>query len=289
MKNRKNIVAISLTIILILNTIFISIVVFRVINYNPININFIEFGLVLILWFLLFIALKYVLENGSLDFLDTKKDKELKKIEFDKQEEKRKKYEEKDKIYYEKRKARIENEMQELTNQYGKLSQEFILTKDFEKSNKIQISFGHKSYIPALAEKIMIFEENSKIVIRNKTYNFEDIISFELKDNKQIIFENTISKSISETNTKNILGRAIVGGILFGGVGAIIGGSTAKKETNTITEPPKTIENHNFELHIIINNLSDPQIILDLGDNINLANKLVPVMSLILNSNTKLN
>ena len=44
-----------------------------------------------------------------------------------------------------------------------------------------------------------------------RIYNFDDVIEFELLED-------------GETITKGGLGRALAGGILFGGVGAIVGG-----------------------------------------------------------------
>lgn len=43
------------------------------------------------------------------------------------------------------------------------------------------------------------------------------------------------------TKTKGGIGRAVVGGVLFGGVGAIVGASTAKQETKTTGGTPRLI------------------------------------------------
>jgi|APEBP8051072266_1049373.scaffolds.fasta_scaffold07282_2 hypothetical protein len=48
--------------------------------------------------------------------------------------------------------------------------------------------------------------------------------------------ENIIEEQISTTKTKGRIGRAVVGGALFGGVGAVVGGLTGKSETVTETE-----------------------------------------------------
>lgn len=50
------------------------------------------------------------------------------------------------------------------------------------------------------------------------------------------ISENIIEEQISTTKTKGRIGRAVVGGALFGGVGAVVGGLTGKSETVTETE-----------------------------------------------------
>lgn len=47
------------------------------------------------------------------------------------------------------------------------------------------------------------------------------------------IVGNNITKSYTKTKSKGVIPRAIVGGAIAGGVGAVIGGMTAKSESNT--------------------------------------------------------
>lgn len=54
----------------------------------------------------------------------------------------------------------------------------------------------------------------------NKVYSFDDIIGYETDEEKEVVAKN-----------KGTLGRSLVGGVLFGGVGALIGGATSKKVT----------------------------------------------------------
>ena len=49
----------------------------------------------------------------------------------------------------------------------------------------------------------------------------------------------TVSKT--KTNTGSMVGRSIVGGALFGPVGAVLGGATAKKKTKTTTQPNNNV------------------------------------------------
>ena len=54
-------------------------------------------------------------------------------------------------------------------------------------------------------------------------------------DNAQVISVDKTWDSIrnvaTKTNMGSMIGRSVAGGLLFGGVGAIVGGSTAKKDT----------------------------------------------------------
>lgn len=53
---------------------------------------------------------------------------------------------------------------------------------------------------------------------------FKDVVSAELKENGKTIIKTSISSQV---------GRAAVGGLLFGGIGAIIGGTSGNKKENT--------------------------------------------------------
>lgn len=61
-----------------------------------------------------------------------------------------------------------------------------------------------------------------KIVINECVHAFSDIIDFSVNEKKSYK---------SSTSTGSIIGRGIVGGVLLGGVGALAGATTAKKNT----------------------------------------------------------
>ena len=70
-----------------------------------------------------------------------------------------------------------------------------------------------------------------------KIYNFSDIVDFELLED-------------GESIAKGGLGRAVVGGVLFGGVGAIVGGGTGGKKSKPICT--------SLNIKITLNNMSNP-------------------------------
>lgn len=76
----------------------------------------------------------------------------------------------------------------------------------------------------------------------NIVHNYKDINSFELLENNSSI-------------SKGGVGRALAGGVLFGGVGAIVGGITAKRETNPVCQ--------SLKLKIALNDINNPIIYLD--------------------------
>lgn len=82
---------------------------------------------------------------------------------------------------------------------------------------------------------IELDEKNNKFTFGGdgKVYNYRQLVSYELIEN-----EDTLIKS------KGAIGRAAVGGFVAGGVGAIIGASTSKKQTHQNVSK--------LEIHIII-------------------------------------
>lgn len=84
----------------------------------------------------------------------------------------------------------------------------------------------------------------------NKVYKFSDLISYEIIENNKTIF-NSITKG---GNTK-----ALVGGLLFGSTGAIVGGSTAKRKTQTLSEDYC----NSLKIKIVVNDIENETIYID--------------------------
>ena len=75
---------------------------------------------------------------------------------------------------------------------------------------------------------VLIFNNASIIVINSSEFKYEDILEYQLLKDETVISEGTVKTSLGSA-----VGRAVVGGIISGGVGAIIGASTAKREIET--------------------------------------------------------
>lgn len=101
---------------------------------------------------------------------------------------------------------------------------------------------------------VWVYDETRKVVIytydfnKREVYSFDEIISCDLKSNDNV--SETVIPGINETSYvtktsgKSIAGRALVGAAIAGPVGAIIGGTTAKKTTVGVTKttPPRTVK-----------------------------------------------
>lgn len=79
--------------------------------------------------------------------------------------------------------------------------------------------------------------------VKQEVINVDDILSYELLENDSMV-------------TSGGLGSAVVGGILFGGAGAVAGSVIGKKTTK------KQIEN--VKIKLILNNINNPVVYIDL-------------------------
>lgn len=76
-----------------------------------------------------------------------------------------------------------------------------------------------------------------------------------------------------------MVGRAAVGGLLFGGVGAIVGGTTAGEVT--VTEGQTATTTHDYSIVITVNNLTNPIMKINLGENQNSMQEITSILSII--------
>lgn len=78
-----------------------------------------------------------------------------------------------------------------------------------------------------------------------------------------------------------MLGRAVVGAIAFGEVGALAGASTAKRNI-AVNSSSKTTTVHKYQLYININSLETPTITIPLGEDSQKAYELANLFNVII-------
>lgn len=136
---------------------------------------------------------------------------------------------------------------------------------------------------------IMVNEGTSQIMLNEHIYNFKDIINYTMSDNATVIQKHSGGEisSTSSTDTGSMLGRAVVGGVLAGGVGAAIGGSTAKRETTSSVAPTTTTSStiHDYLIAVTVNSLSNPIERLRLGEDGRNTNEICALLSVIISRN----
>lgn len=106
---------------------------------------------------------------------------------------------------------------------------------EFQPSKRI----GNYFWVDSTAKKWCIPQGK----LKKSVYSYTDIMDYELIEDGNSI-------------TKGGLGRAVAGGVLFGGVGAIVGGVTGgKKTTQTCSK---------LQIKIVINDIDSPILYIDL-------------------------
>lgn len=132
---------------------------------------------------------------------------------------------------------------------------------------------------------VMLFESSQIIRIKAQEYKFSDILGYSLVDDatsKTI----TTSTGTAKTSTGSMLGRAVVGGVLTGGLGAVAGAATAKKNISD-NATSQTTTMHNYTLYINVNSLQEPTISLNLGNDVSIAQKLAGAVNVIIERNNE--
>lgn len=121
----------------------------------------------------------------------------------------------------------------------GFFSKKKEVASDFTTTTKV----GSRVILDENAERWAIVSQMRGKRKEEDTFNFSDIVDFELLEDGTPI-------------ASGGLGRAAVGGILFGGVGAIVGGVTGKRKTNTKV--------NSLRIKVTMNSLKKPAVYIDL-------------------------
>ncbi len=162
--------------------------------------------------------------------------------------------------------VRFDNCLITLEEEYGKCTKRFDMRKN--------------SYLDniTLRNQILFFNDSSIVVIKEQVFQIENILSYKVSDNGyDVVTSNT------KTSTGSMVGRALVGGVLLGGVGALAGAATAKRET---VEDVETI--HDFVIKIFIKGDDNTPKTYQVGDNQRKVDELTDYLDCILMSRENL-
>ena len=137
-------------------------------------------------------------------------------------------------------------------------------------------------------KEIRAYSSLEKVTILGKDYDFASILSCTFTDDSWVEKGETTltSTGSAKTDNGNMLGRAIVGGVVAGGAGAVIGGSTAKKNTQStsVVQQGKDTLHHNYTVLISVKDIANPLIRIPLGKKGNVVNDIVALMNAIIAS-----
>ncbi len=134
-----------------------------------------------------------------------------------------------------------------------------------------------------LNKELIIFEESQYVWLFEKALPFSAILSCRVTDNVEVD-EGDIEID-STVDSDDMLGRAIVGGTVFGDTGAIVGGLTAKENHRIYRYSDEVY--HNYKVHITIDDLSTPLIVVDLDDDEETASLIMSSMKVIIERNKR--
>ena len=84
-----------------------------------------------------------------------------------------------------------------------------------------------------------------------------------------------------------MIGRAVVGTAMAGGIGAVIGGSTAKRNTDTTVSDVKTTKviSHDYIVSVTIKNINHPVEKIRLFSDKSLTDEICALLSIIISNN----
>ena len=164
-----------------------------------------------------------------------------------------------------------EEKLKKQTEEYNALKQQFLATNGVPDKSLVISDLD-------LNSEIHVYESSKKVFILGKEYSFKDVISCTFSDNPRIV-KGKIT-AVTKSKNGNVIGRAIVGDVVAGPAGAIIGGTTAKKNTEYIQEDDKTI--HDYTVIINMNSIAEPIIRIHTGEDGKLTNEIVGLMRVII-------
>ncbi|MFR9496232.1 MAG: hypothetical protein SNG69_02205 [Rikenellaceae bacterium] len=222
----------------------------------------------IILMLIVAVIIIYCAVNSGSKSFETDAEKQLRLMKEQQAKEEQKK------LLAEKR-LKEQQEMDELIAQYGALTKTIVLpTFKWSRSP---------------AHSIMIFDTTSTILILKKAFSYRDILNCTVADNSTTTQSSSTLTSNTTTDTGSMLGRAIIGGVLTGGVGAVVGAATAKKKTTTSSPQVNIVVKHDYTIQINVNSITEPLIKIHIGANEEKVNEIVSVLNVIISRNGQVN
>lgn len=109
----------------------------------------------------------------------------------------------------------------------------------------------------------IVFPVSQNIYVNSSAIPFNQLLGCEIKDETYTTVTGS-KEEITRTNTGSTVGRAVVGALVAGPAGAIIGGATAKKETEVI-DHTQTITHHHYFVIVNLSDIARPILKIDCG------------------------
>ena len=126
--------------------------------------------------------------------------------------------------------------------------------------------------------EIHVYEKARKLFIMGREYAFRDVISCTYSDSPRVVKGKVTA--VTQTKSGSMIGRSIVGNVVAGPAGAVIGGTTAKRQTEFTQGEDKTV--HDYTVIINMNSIAQPVIRIHTGQDGRLTNEIVGLMNVVI-------
>jgi hypothetical protein len=206
------------------------------------------------IWFILFLVILFI-ASAILSKKEDEKKKEREAVALEAIQARRKMEEE-----------RLENLKKSLSERYGAPDKIINLNK-----------WGKNE----TDKYIMVFAKSAVLYMCDAEYSFNDIVSYKMLDNYQIKHGKVSGSLDTTTSTKSLVGRSVGGALIGGGVGAVIGASSASKNTdiNYTQDNDKVI--HDYTLIVYTKSFESPTVEIAIGNNWKKATEVDAIFNLI--------
>lgn len=138
-----------------------------------------------------------------------------------------------------------------------------------EKIKELESQYGQTDIIIPVSDDLKIesrvisFSAVGKIYITGNMYNMADILDYSVMNNSYL--QEGAKEYKSKAGLGSTVARAAVGGVLTGGVGAVIGGTTGKRTTTERKiEDDKVIRD--YSIMISLNDFKTPSVLLKINN-----------------------
>ena len=136
-----------------------------------------------------------------------------------------------------------------------------------------------------IQDRFLVFEDSKIIIINSIEYCFSQILGYSLIDDAT---SETITTSTgkAKTSTGNMIGRAVVGGVLTGGIGAVAGAVTAQKKIST-DATSRTGTTHKYTIYVNVDSLANSTINIHVGKDTQKAYEIANILNIIIERTKK--
>ncbi len=146
---------------------------------------------------------------------------------------------------------------------------------------ELKATYGERiQIIDVVNDTIVISEEKRCVRLNKHDYRFEDIIGCQTTYDESRETKTT-SAGNSKTSTGNMIKRAVVGGVISGGLGALAGAATAKRDIS-VESTSRVIVSRYYSLHVTINSLESPTVNIKVGEDALKARQISDIFNVII-------